>query len=1249
MGVAVAYINRRWKLLPRVLSREPSIEPDAAPAKRASAGSGHSLAGELDELAKANPGTSTKLTRAVGIALLLAFLGQGAMFIRANSQTFDEAIHLVSGYALLATGKLRLYPQHAPLAKELSALPIYLWYRLPFKLDPAVANQSDPYFYGETFFGANIPRDFLYGSSVPADRLLTLGRIPILLLGAILVALVGWWSYRLWGPAAGIVGMWLAAFEPNLVAHSSLITSDLAPTLFSFLTLYLLWEYKRRLSGWLLAATGISFGLALVSKFSTLLILGILAVAIVVDGLPLPRSKLSGWVSDRAGPLLEGMASGAVILFFAAMVIPVAYFGFHEGFTTWIAGLEEVRKLDLMPRPGFFMGEYSDHGWWSYFLVALLIKVPAGSLFLIFAALIFYRAGIPLGRKEVIFLLFPAFVFIAGPTYGRVNLGIRYILPAFPFLFVIASRVATFRFRRAWVAPVLCGLPLLMTTVSSLRVAPHDLAYFNEFAGGPGNGYRYLSDSNIDWGQDLKGLKAYMDSHGLARIYLSYFGSAPPSAYGIAYQYVPSSWTIECCTENGPPPGSREILAVSVTNLQETLWLRHSNLFRWLYDRKPIAKIGYSIYLYDITGDIQAHLHLADDYMNSGGPLPLAKSEVTKALLLNPSNPQARLYASLLHIPAATGPPSGTGNIPPRITPAEFTFDPQRGGITGPDLAIPLLKFTMLLLAVGITAAYGYGHRIAPVESIESVESIEPVESNGPVEPVESVESNGPVEPVAPVAPNEPNEPIEPVEPIEPILPAAPAGSAGAKIDYAWQRAMAAFEKLTAATRAKLTIAAGLFLLLVFFGEGLTFIGANSQTFDEAMHLTSGYSYLATHGFRMWPQDPPLIRELSALPAYLLYRLPFQPDPQVWNRPDPYFYGDSSMEWILPTGFLYHSAVPADRLLDLSRVPNLLLGVVLVGLIGWWSYRLWGLAAAIVGMWLAALDPNLVAHSSLITTDLGAMLFSFLTLYLLWEYTARASPWILVAIGLSLGLALVSKYSTVLLFGSIAVAVVADRVPLPGIGRSEEEETIVARLLKGSAVAVAIVAIAALVFPIVYFGFHQGFATWIAGLQKVRALEKLGNPAFFMGQLSIHGWWSYFVVAFLIKTPVATLFLIFAALALYRAGIPLRRKELVFLLVPALVFIAAPSCGRIDIGLRHILPAFPFLFVLASRIATVRFPPRLDRADTMRRAAASDHRLVAQDCPPSARLFNEIAGGPGNGPHYLSDSNIDSGSGLKEP
>ena len=144
---------------------------------------------------------------------------------------------------------------------------------------------------------------------------------------------------------------------------------------------------------------------------------------------------------------------------------------------------------------------------------------------------------------------------------------------------------------------------------------------------------------------------------------------------------------------------------------------------------------------------------------------------------------------------------------------------------------------------------------------------------------------------------------------------------------------------ISANVRAGATLTAGLFFVLVFIIQGVFFIRANAPTYDEALHLAAGYSYLTTADFRLEPQNPPLVRELLALPLFLIHRLPFQTNTQHWRNGMDFFVGQD---------FLYDSQLPADQLLLFARLPNLLIGGLLVVLIGWWAYRLWGTGAALL-------------------------------------------------------------------------------------------------------------------------------------------------------------------------------------------------------------------------------------------------------------------------------------------------------------
>jgi Dolichyl-phosphate-mannose-protein mannosyltransferase len=555
--------------------------------------------------------STNKLALLGAIVLLFLFFAQGIFFIRANSQTVDEAAHLGAGYSYLTTGDFRLDSEHPPLIKELQALPLFLFYRVPFDPEPQSWHGGDSFTIGH---------DLLYKSPLSADRILTSARLVTLLIGGCLLVAIGVWGYRLWGRGAALLAMSMACFDPNLLAHSSLVTTDVGVTLFIFLAVYLLWEYVNSPTWARLAATGICTGLAVVSKFSGLLLIPIIITIVVVLFIGGNRPvllPLKENLKSLRNKLFESAAALLLIFVLAFLTIPPVYF--FQGLATWLSGLQLL--LDIMEegRAAFFLGKYSHEGWWNYFLTVFLIKTPICTIALVFASLALYKAGSALRWRGAVFLLTPVILFFAVTTQSKLAIGVRHILPVYPFLFVLASRLATAQFRRRWLAPLLVGAPAVFTGISSVRTAPHQLAYFNEIVGGPDRAYYYLSDSNLDWGQDLKGLKAYIERENLPIIYLSYYGTAPPDYYGIRYQYVAGKGALDWPPPSNkvPADAARKILAISVYNLQDVS-RPNDPLFRWLWVRRPIAKIGYSIFIYDLTDDSEGLIKLEEIYVKSG-------------------------------------------------------------------------------------------------------------------------------------------------------------------------------------------------------------------------------------------------------------------------------------------------------------------------------------------------------------------------------------------------------------------------------------------------------------------------------------------------------------------------------------------------------------------------------------------------------------------------------------------------------
>jgi hypothetical protein len=540
---------------------------------------------------------------------MLAYLVQGSAFIDANSQTFDEAAYIAAGYSYITRGDFRLDIEHPPLSKELIGLALYLRYRIPFDPKPELWASADEWTIG---------RDFLYHSPVSVEEILRVSRWPSLILGAMLVGLVSWWAYRLWGGWPAILAGGLAAFDPNLIAHGGLATNDITIAFFLFLTIYLFWEYQNQPSPIRLVAVGIAAGLTLATKFTGLLVFVILGLLFLV-----PMLGVKGPEKPKLGDHIRQVRPAFFRIGLIAFLVLVALY-FVYGFPAWAQGFRyQLARAEAGDPHFYFMGQISSHGSLAYFPVAFLIKTPVGTLLMILASLVLCRWGARLDLPSTAFLLLPPALYFVAMVATRINLGLRYLLPIYPFLFVLAGRLGTLQVGSSLTTAFArfgSVAAMGLTAVSSLMIAPHQLAYFNELIGGPTQGHRYLSDSNLDWGQDLKGLKTFMDREGVPVIYLSYFGTGEPAGWGVRNQFLPG-WVENMqnpdLNERVPPDG-KQILAISVVNLQGIYFDQKHDRFSWLLKRTPMTTIGHSIHVYDLTNDADAHRQLAKMYEESG-------------------------------------------------------------------------------------------------------------------------------------------------------------------------------------------------------------------------------------------------------------------------------------------------------------------------------------------------------------------------------------------------------------------------------------------------------------------------------------------------------------------------------------------------------------------------------------------------------------------------------------------------------
>jgi hypothetical protein len=569
----------------------------------------------------ADPHDATRSTTAslmavvVAVMLVTGFWWQGEEFIAANGPTFDEAPHLVAGYGYWATGHFRMNMEDPPVLKLWWALPLVLGDGPPYPRDLATTTNHDHWQVGITF---------LYGSGVSPTELLTPARRMNLVLGCGIVLVVGWWSFRVWGSQiAGLAAAAFAVVDPNLLALSCVLSTDVGFTLFAILSSYFLWEYAAAPSRWLLLATGASLGLMLGSKLSALGMMAGMAVAgmaVILQGgvlaLPgTPERAASGTIRNR----LRTGGDLAFRLGIIAFVTLAATYGFVH-FDQWGRGLKfQLTRTDHGDGAFYLCGNISRTGWYHYFLVALALKIPLGLIAAVVGSAVWSfgrtttsrpnpsqrercsRAGGFLTYSGA-WLIVPPLVFLAAISYSRVDLGLRVALPAIPFLYALAARLAGPGCGRVLRVAFLGGC-VAWAGVSGRGAAPHQIAYVNELADGPVNALRFLADSNLDWGQGLPALKDYMAREEIEAVYLSYFGTDRPESHGIRFQPLPGYGRIGLPGgETIPPCAPRHVLAVSANNLLG-IYLNDPNTFAWLRERSPTAVLAGCIYVFDLTAD----------------------------------------------------------------------------------------------------------------------------------------------------------------------------------------------------------------------------------------------------------------------------------------------------------------------------------------------------------------------------------------------------------------------------------------------------------------------------------------------------------------------------------------------------------------------------------------------------------------------------------------------------------------------
>jgi hypothetical protein len=496
------------------------------------------------------------LVNIAAVTLISIFCLQGVLAIPRLSATIDEVPHLASGYSYWKTADFRMNPEHPPLAKLLAAFPL-------FALNPQFDTERQSWKTAdEVAFGP----EFLYGND--ADRLLFWGRIPMILIGAIGATATFLWARDLFGPAAGLLALTLYTFCPNLLAHGMLVTTDVPLAAFTVLALYLFWKRGKNPTWFSDFITGLALGAAMASKFSGALL------PIIILGFCLVRKEIKSVFIMAAASLL---VIEAAYLFAAS---PLLYF-------------QNMRLVNANNSPTYefyLLGHFNSHGWWYYFPLAFAVKATLPVVILLFFALAGTVRGF-INRWGEMILLVTAAVFITAATLGAGQVGVRYIIPIFPLLYVWIGRTASDFVKARWRVAVLAVL-LTWHVWSSLSNFPNYIPYFNELAGGPAGGPAILDDSNIDWGQAVKQAAEYVRTHRVSRdnlFFFSPFGAFAPQYYGLPAN-LSSVDVMYRLVYYKPAPGTYIVSSHFAT--------RVGHMYKHFQAYKPIDRIGESLWVY---------------------------------------------------------------------------------------------------------------------------------------------------------------------------------------------------------------------------------------------------------------------------------------------------------------------------------------------------------------------------------------------------------------------------------------------------------------------------------------------------------------------------------------------------------------------------------------------------------------------------------------------------------------------------
>ena len=624
----------------------------------------------------------------IGLVLIIAALLMLNSSLR-ESAIVDELAHIPAGYSYLKFGDNRLNPEHPPLLKDLSAIPL-VFLNLNF---PIESNYWQQYINGQWDVG----RVFLYESGNNADQIIQLARIFPMILTLLTAFLVYLLAKKFVGPYWALLPFILFSFSPLFLAHGHYVTTDIAAAFGAILIFLIVIPKMMQPSKKNLLVAGLFLGIAQLTKFSLLLFYPLIIIFILIWKIvQIIKQKKSHLTISPLKEILKTLGNIIIVFIISFGVIYLVYlpqninypiekqvydteqilYSFAGGpdpqletcrhwtgsisrqmrcvaeidialsknkitkpFAQYLLGALMVVERSTGGNTGYFLGNISNSGWHEYFPIVFLIKEPIPSLILIFLAIFwsfknFIKSTIDniknknwwtklINWLSQNFLLFCILIFVIIYSIFSIrsplNIGYRHLTVIIPLIYILTadqikkwwlgvknnvdsqsifSLLINFnQIKKIGIKTILILILIMWYIIEALIISPHFIAYFNEFVGGAKNGYKYVVDSNLDWGQDLKRLAKFVEENNINKIKLDYFGGGSPTYY---LQEKFEHWQ----SAKGQPE-TNSWLAVSLTFLQNSqgkpvpgFHINPKDTYNWLKDKNPTARIGYSIFVY---------------------------------------------------------------------------------------------------------------------------------------------------------------------------------------------------------------------------------------------------------------------------------------------------------------------------------------------------------------------------------------------------------------------------------------------------------------------------------------------------------------------------------------------------------------------------------------------------------------------------------------------------------------------------